>query len=57
MSAAQPKFLALAQVMRAHRASLEAHGGLDGVRDAGAIEAAIAIASCLKKTDQFPFVC
>lgn len=44
MSAAQPKFLALAQVMRAHRASLEAHGGLDGVRDAGAIEAAMASA-------------
>ena len=27
--------------MRAHRASLEAHGGLDGVRDPGAVEAAL----------------
>ena len=44
MSAGQPKFLALPQVMRAHRASLDAHGGIDGVRDPGAVESALAAA-------------
>jgi death-on-curing protein len=40
----EPAFLTLGQVMRIHRLSLAAHGGLDGVRDAGAIESALASA-------------
>lgn len=38
----EPRFLSLAQVLRLHRQSLEEHGGLDGARDPGAIEAALA---------------
>lgn len=37
-------FVSLAQVMRAHRTSLELHGGMDGVRDQGAVESALASA-------------
>lgn len=44
MSEEAPTFVSLAQVMRAHRASLEAHGGIDGVRDSGAVESALAAA-------------
>ena len=44
MSDAGPIFLSLAQVMRAHRDSLDQHGGIDGVRDEGAIESALAAA-------------
>lgn len=42
MSAEAPVFVSLAQVMRAHRTSLEMHGGIDGVRDQGAVESALA---------------
>lgn len=44
MSLENPTFVSLPQVMRAHRASLEAHGGIDGVRDHGAVESALASA-------------
>jgi death-on-curing protein len=44
MSAEAPIFISLAQVMRAHRTSLELHGGIDGVRDLGAVESALASA-------------
>ncbi len=44
MSGGSPVFLALDQVMRAHRRSLDEHGGIDGVRDPGAIESALAAA-------------
>jgi death-on-curing protein len=44
MSADDPTFLSLEQVMRLHRKSLDEHGGLDGVRDLGAIESALASA-------------
>ena len=44
MSGEGPIFLSLAQVMRAHRDSLDRHGGIDGVRDEGAIESALAAA-------------
>jgi len=44
MSAEVPVFVSLAQVMRAHRTSLELHGGIDGVRDQGAVESALASA-------------
>ena len=38
----EPFFLSLEQVTVIHRRSLLAHGGLDGVRDQGALEAAVA---------------
>jgi death-on-curing protein len=44
MSAEGLIFVSLTQVMRAHRASLEMHGGIDGVRDPGAVESALASA-------------
>jgi death-on-curing protein len=44
MSRPQPVFLALDQVLRLHRRSLEEHGGIDGARDPGAIESALASA-------------
>jgi death-on-curing protein len=44
MNSANPVFVSLAQVMRAHRTSLELHGGIDGVRDQGAVESALASA-------------
>ena len=44
MNSANPVFVSLAQVMRAHRTSLEFHGGIDGVRDQGAVESALASA-------------
>ena len=44
MSAEALVFVSLAQVMRAHRTSLEWHGGIDGVRDPGAVESALASA-------------
>lgn len=40
----EPAFLSLEQVMSLHRSSLEMHGGIDGVRDPGAIESALAAA-------------
>jgi death-on-curing protein len=39
-----PRFLSLAQVMALHRRSLAEHGGLEGVRDPGAVESALASA-------------
>jgi death-on-curing protein len=39
-----PRFLSLETVYWLHRRSLEKHGGLDGVRDAGAVESALAAA-------------
>ena len=44
MSAYEPEFLALETVHWLHRESLNEHGGLDGVRDPGAIEAALGAA-------------
>jgi death-on-curing protein len=44
MSAYEPEFLALETVHWLHRESLKEHGGLDGVRDHGAIEAALGAA-------------
>ena len=41
---AEPAFLSLEQVMALHRRSLEEHGGMDGVRDPGAVESALASA-------------
>ncbi len=41
---AEPSFLSLDQVMELHRRSLEIHGGIDGVRDLGAVESALAAA-------------
>ena len=40
----EPTFLSLDQVMALHRRSLAEHGGLDGVRDPGAVESALASA-------------
>jgi death-on-curing protein len=40
----EPCFLSFDQVMRLHRRSLQEHGGLDGVRDVGAVESALAAA-------------
>lgn len=40
----EPVFLTLAQVMALHRRSLAEHGGIDGARDPGAIESALASA-------------
>ena len=37
----EPRFLQLKTVFWLHRRSLELHGGLDGVRDEGAIESAL----------------
>jgi death-on-curing protein len=39
-----PLFLSLETVYLLHRKSLQRHGGLDGVRDEGAIESALAAA-------------
>ena len=39
-----PAFLSLARVMALHRRSLAEHGGIDGVRDPGAVESAMASA-------------
>lgn len=41
----EPQFLSLETVYWLHRESLRQHGGLDGVRDAGAIEAALGAAT------------
>lgn len=41
---AAPAFLSLEQVLRLHRQSLAEHGGLDGIRDAGGLESALAAA-------------
>jgi death-on-curing protein len=41
---AEPRFLDLEVVLFLHRRSLELHGGLDGVRDPGAVESALASA-------------
>jgi death on curing protein len=41
---AEPAFLSLDQVLKLHRQSLAEHGGLDGLRDAGGIESALASA-------------
>lgn len=40
----QPAFLSLSQLMVLHRISLREHGGIDGVRDMGAVESALASA-------------
>ncbi|MEY2880082.1 MAG: hypothetical protein RLZZ15_2462 [Verrucomicrobiota bacterium] len=40
----EPAFLSLEQVMVLHRESLNRHGGIDGVRDRGAVESALASA-------------
>ena len=40
----EPRFLEIATVFWLHRRSLELHGGLDGVRDQGAVESAFASA-------------
>jgi len=39
-----PRFLTSRQVLELHRISLAEHGGLDGVRDPGAVESASAAA-------------
>ena len=39
-----PRFLELATVYWLHQKSLELHGGLDGVRDQGAVESALSSA-------------
>lgn len=41
---AEPTFLSLDQVLILHQRSLAEHGGLDGVRDPGAVESALASA-------------
>jgi death-on-curing protein len=41
---AEPSFLSLDQVMELHRHSIETHGGIEGVRDPGAVESALASA-------------
>ena len=41
---AGPSFLSLGQVMELHRQSIATHGGIDGVRDPGAVESALASA-------------
>lgn len=40
----QPAFLSLEHLMVLHRTSLHEHGGIDGVRDMGAVESALASA-------------
>ena len=42
--AEEPAFLSLQQVMTLHRQSLQEHGGIDGLRDQGGIESALASA-------------
>jgi death on curing protein len=42
MEQPQPIFLPLSHVYRIHRRSLDEHGGMDGVRDPGAVESALA---------------
>ena len=42
MDQGDPHFLPLSHVLRIHRRSLEEHGGMDGVRDPGAVESALA---------------
>lgn len=37
----EPEFLRLEHVLALHRLSLDAHGGLDGIRDQGALESAL----------------
>ena len=44
MTADEPIFLTLPQVLRLHQISLEAHGGIDGIRDQGGLESALAAA-------------
>lgn len=40
----EPRFITLELVMAIHHRSLAEHGGLDGVRDSGAIESSLAAA-------------
>src|SRR5436190_10039103 len=40
----EPSFLTLDEIMQIHAQSLREHGGMDGVRDAGLIESALASA-------------
>jgi death on curing protein len=40
----KPIFIPLRHVQRIHRRSLEEHGGMDGVRDEGAVSSALAAA-------------
>ena len=42
--AVEPRFITLDLVMMNHRQSLKEHGGIDGLRDAGAVESALAAA-------------
>ncbi len=52
----EPELLSLETVHWLHRESLRQHGGLDGVRDAGAIEAALGAAKnayCYGRGDTF----
>jgi death-on-curing protein len=42
MDQIEPYFLPLSHVHRIHRRSLDEHGGMDGVRDSGAVESALA---------------
>ena len=44
MSVREPRFLTFRQVQRYHARSLREHGGLEGVRDAGMIDSALASA-------------
>lgn len=44
MSVREPRFLTLGQVERYHDRSLREHGGLEGVRDAGLLDSALAAA-------------
>ena len=44
MSVREPRFLTLRQVERYHARSLREHGGLEGVRDAGLLDSALAAA-------------
>ena len=41
---AEPRFLDMEVVLLLHRRSLDLHGGLDGVRDPGAVESALSSA-------------
>jgi len=43
-TAEEPRFLTLELVMMIHRQSLVEHGGMDGVRDHGTVESALASA-------------
>ena len=42
MKSKEPKWLQLHAIMILHRESLEEHGGLDGIRDQGLLESAMA---------------